>query len=205
MNRSCWSPMPTPTTSRWSTSRNQVAVRRWVSFPPAGIPPLCGLPATARRSTWPTARARARGPIAMGRNPVDPAGDGRAIREYIGGLFQGTLSVIPMPDPSRMAVYSRTVYECSPLHGATRRPCGASPCLQATPFPPGLAVPRQSSMSFTSSRRIEPTTKSSAIMTRRQGRPSPLPLPRGRHSQSPRLGTGVRAPRQFLRGRRGQR
>ena len=36
-------------------------------------------------------------------------------REYIGGLFQGTLSIIPMPDPQKMAAYSKTVYECSPL------------------------------------------------------------------------------------------
>ncbi len=38
-----------------------------------------------------------------------------SIREYIGGLFQGTLSLIPRPDPRAMAAYSRTVYECSPL------------------------------------------------------------------------------------------
>jgi DNA-binding beta-propeller fold protein YncE len=35
--------------------------------------------------------------------------------EYIGGLFQGTLSMIPMPDAKRMAAYSQTVYQCSPL------------------------------------------------------------------------------------------
>ena len=68
-NRSCWSPMPTPTTSPWSTSRNPGPARRSVSFPPAGIPPRCGSPVTARRSTWPMARARARGPIAMGPTP----------------------------------------------------------------------------------------------------------------------------------------
>ena len=37
------------------------------------------------------------------------------IREYIGGLFQGTLSILPMPDPRGMAAYTKTVYECSPL------------------------------------------------------------------------------------------
>ncbi len=35
--------------------------------------------------------------------------------EYIGGLFQGTLSLIPMPAAKQMATYSQTVYECSPL------------------------------------------------------------------------------------------
>ena len=35
--------------------------------------------------------------------------------EYIGGLFQGTLSMIAMPSAKQMATYSQTVYECSPL------------------------------------------------------------------------------------------
>ncbi len=35
--------------------------------------------------------------------------------EYIGSLFEGTLSVIEMPDPAQMAVYTKTVYECCPL------------------------------------------------------------------------------------------
>jgi DNA-binding beta-propeller fold protein YncE len=38
-----------------------------------------------------------------------------SIREYIGGLFQGTLSTIAMPGPKQMAAYSATVYQCSPL------------------------------------------------------------------------------------------
>ncbi len=50
-----------------------------------------------------------------GPNPVTSAGSGQSVREYIGGLFQGTLSVIPMPGPGQMAAHSRTVYECSPL------------------------------------------------------------------------------------------
>ena len=50
-----------------------------------------------------------------GPNPVSPGGDGRSIREYIGGLFQGTLSVISLPTAAGMAAYSRTVYECSPV------------------------------------------------------------------------------------------
>jgi YVTN family beta-propeller protein len=49
-----------------------------------------------------------------GPNPVDPSGEART-REYIAGLFQGTLSVIPMPNVQRMPLYSRTVYECSPV------------------------------------------------------------------------------------------
>ncbi|MBX6316199.1 MAG: beta-propeller fold lactonase family protein, partial [Isosphaeraceae bacterium] len=42
-------------------------------------------------------------------------GESSTLRQYIGGLFQGTLSTIPMPTPRQMADYSKTVYECSPL------------------------------------------------------------------------------------------
>jgi sugar lactone lactonase YvrE len=51
-------------------------------------------------------------------NPAGPnplvAGTG-SIRDYIGGLFKGTLQVVPMPGPKEMAAYSKTVYECSPV------------------------------------------------------------------------------------------
>ena len=43
------------------------------------------------------------------------AGRPSPIQEYIGGLFQGTLSTIPMPAPRQMTAYSQTVYDCSPL------------------------------------------------------------------------------------------
>jgi DNA-binding beta-propeller fold protein YncE len=49
-----------------------------------------------------------------GPNPL-ARGASNTTREYIGGLFQGTLSIIPMPGPQQMASYSKTVYECSPL------------------------------------------------------------------------------------------
>src|SRR5208337_244454 len=70
-----------------------------------------------------------------GPNPVDPAGEGRSIREYIAGLFKGTLSVIPMPGPTQMASYSRTVYECSPL----RR--GDPTAVRGEQMPPGHPIP----------------------------------------------------------------
>ena len=55
-----------------------------------------------------TSKANREGP-----NPLANPGD--KTREYIAGLFQGTLSIIPMPDPKQMAAYSKTVYECCPL------------------------------------------------------------------------------------------
>ncbi|HEY7155412.1 MAG TPA: bifunctional YncE family protein/alkaline phosphatase family protein [Gemmataceae bacterium] len=39
----------------------------------------------------------------------------RSIVQYIGGLLRGTLSVIDMPAPKKMADYSRQAYACSPL------------------------------------------------------------------------------------------
>ncbi len=55
-----------------------------------------------------TSKANRAGP-----NPLTKAAS--STREYIAGLFEGTLSTIPMPDPKAMAAYSKTVYECSPL------------------------------------------------------------------------------------------
>ena len=46
--------------------------------------------------------------------PTSPGGRGPT-RQYIGGLFRGTLSIVPMPGPGEMAAYSKTVYECSPV------------------------------------------------------------------------------------------
>ncbi len=50
-----------------------------------------------------------------GPNPLAKGGTDNKTREYIGGLFQGTLSTLPVPGPKEMAGYSKTVYECSPL------------------------------------------------------------------------------------------
>ncbi len=49
-----------------------------------------------------------------GPNPLARGGGDRT-RQYIAGLFRGTLSAIPFPSPRQMADYSKTVYECSPL------------------------------------------------------------------------------------------
>ena len=50
-------------------------------------------------------------PNSYGPNPEKP----KNTHEYIGSLFQGTVSVIPLPTPVAMAAYSKTAYECSPL------------------------------------------------------------------------------------------
>jgi sugar lactone lactonase YvrE len=75
-----------------------------------------------------TSKANREGP-----NPL--AGGPSNTREYIAGLFQGTLSTIAMPDPRSMAVHIRTVYECSPLNRE-------DPTAVAGPKPaPGNSIP----------------------------------------------------------------
>jgi DNA-binding beta-propeller fold protein YncE len=39
----------------------------------------------------------------------------RSVEQYIGALFHGTLSIIDMPAPERMAQYSKQAFACSPL------------------------------------------------------------------------------------------
>lgn len=38
-----------------------------------------------------------------------------SVQQYIGGLFRGTLSIIPSPSPDDMARYSKTAFRASPL------------------------------------------------------------------------------------------
>jgi DNA-binding beta-propeller fold protein YncE len=50
------------------------------------------------------------------REGPNPLAQGRgSIREYIGGLFPGSLSILDIPNPKEIVEYSKTVYECSPL------------------------------------------------------------------------------------------
>jgi DNA-binding beta-propeller fold protein YncE len=65
-----------------------------------------------------TSKANRDGPNPLARN--------EGIRAYIAGLFQGTLARIPLPGPSEMAAYTKTVYECSPLQSprVETRPAG---------------------------------------------------------------------------------
>lgn len=60
-----------------------------------------------------TSKANPQGP-----NPLLP----KTIHDYIGGLFQGTLSTLPLPGPKEMSAYTRTVYACSPLHDDSVKP-----------------------------------------------------------------------------------
>jgi DNA-binding beta-propeller fold protein YncE len=57
-----------------------------------------------------------------GPNPLVPAN--QTVREYIAGLYRGTLSTLDMPTEERMIGYSKQAYVCSPLRpdlGVTAR------------------------------------------------------------------------------------
>jgi DNA-binding beta-propeller fold protein YncE len=56
-----------------------------------------------------TSRANPQGP-----NPFE-RGNLRPVYQYIAGLMQGTLSVLPLPTPEDMAKFSKQAYACSPL------------------------------------------------------------------------------------------
>ncbi len=86
---------------------------------PMGFLPVGWYPTCVRLSADGKTIYVSNGKGAMSRSnrqgPQPTPGPRPATAEYIGGLFEGTLSVIPMPSPDRMAELTRTVYECSPL------------------------------------------------------------------------------------------
>src|SRR5262249_20483000 len=55
-----------------------------------------------------TVKANPKGP-----NPALPKN--ATVREYIAGLYRGTLSIIDMPNEEEMVKYSKQAYACSPL------------------------------------------------------------------------------------------
>jgi len=85
-----------------------------LGFIPAGWYPTCvrvsrdGQTLFITNGKGTTSKANREGPNPLTRKEGNT-------REYIAGLFQGTLSTLPMPSPKQMAEYSKTVYECSPV------------------------------------------------------------------------------------------
>ncbi len=77
-------------------------------------------------------------------NPQGPnPGLGRSyppIEQYIGRLFQGTLSILDMPSPQRLAEYTKQAYACSPLR-ADFAPSGERPEGNPVPRKLGEASP----------------------------------------------------------------
>jgi DNA-binding beta-propeller fold protein YncE len=64
----------------------------------------------------------------------------RSVEQYIAALFRGTLGIIDMPTPEKMAVYSKQAYACSPLR-ADFAPTGDRPDDNPIPKKIGAASP----------------------------------------------------------------
>lgn len=84
-----------------------------LGFIPTGWYPTCVRVSRDGRTIW-IANGKG-GTSAPNREGPNPLVRGGGLRQYIGGLFRGSLSVVPMPTPARMSEFSKTVYECSPV------------------------------------------------------------------------------------------
>jgi len=73
-------------------------------------------------------------PLANPQGPDPLLPPNPTVREYIAGLFRGTLSVIDMPTPEKMAEFSKQAYACSPL----REDLGAT-----ADWPDGNPIPKK--------------------------------------------------------------
>ncbi len=86
---------------------------------PMGFVPVGWYPTSVRLSADGKTLLVTNGKGAMSkanRNGPQPAPGGRPPTvEYIAGLFEGTLSMVPMPNPGQLAVMTKTVYACCPL------------------------------------------------------------------------------------------
>lgn len=80
-----------------------------------------------------TSRPNPQGPIPSRAQP-------RTIEQYIARLLRGTLSIIDLPSPARMAVYSKQAYACSPLR-ADQGVVTAAPKDSPIPAKPGAPSP----------------------------------------------------------------
>src|SRR5262249_25547873 len=54
-------------------------------------------------------------PLANPQGPDPLLPRNQTVRQYIAGLYRGTLGIIDLPTPERMAAYSKQAYACSPL------------------------------------------------------------------------------------------
>jgi len=63
------------------------------------------------------------------------------IRQYIGGLFPGTVSILPIPTPREMVEYTKTVYACSPLKAVMDQPAASRPAGHPIPTKVGDKSP----------------------------------------------------------------
>ncbi|GIW86166.1 MAG: hypothetical protein KatS3mg108_0490 [Isosphaeraceae bacterium] len=110
-----------------------------LGFIPTGWYPTCVRIARDGRTVW---IANGKG-LSSSPNREGPRPDVRQapLRQYIGSLFRGSLSILPMPTPARMAAYSRTVYECSPVRRGDPMAVAGGDAAGDNPIPRALDQP----------------------------------------------------------------
>jgi DNA-binding beta-propeller fold protein YncE len=101
-----------------------------LGFIPVGWYPTCVRYSAADKKIYVT-NGKGTTPLAnpQGPNPNLPSNQ-KTMRQYIGGLFRGTLGMIDMPTPEKMAQYSKQAYACSPLRedqGVSATPSAGNP------------------------------------------------------------------------------
>ena len=85
-----------------------------LGFIPVGMYPTSVRYNPANKTIYVT-NGRGTTPKANSKGPNPELPPNKTIREYIGNLYKGTLSIIPMPDEITMMKYSKLAYKCSPL------------------------------------------------------------------------------------------
>ena len=93
---------------------SQPGKARPLGFIPTGMQPTSVRYNSADKKLY-IANGRGTTPKAnvQGPNPLLPRNS--TTREYIAGLYRGTLSILDLPDENRMIAYSKQAYVCSPL------------------------------------------------------------------------------------------
>ena len=131
------------------------------------------------------------------RDGPNPLVRSNSVRQYIGGLFQGTMSVIPMPSPEAMARYTQTVYDCSPLN---REHPEATPAGRPadSPIPGQVGDPSPITHCVYIVKENRTYDQLFGDMPHGNGDPTLCLFPEADHPQSPRPGARVRPARQLL-------
>src|SRR5262249_25319835 len=112
-----------------------------LGFIPSGWYPTCVRVARDGKTLW-IANGKGTHSLANreGPRPGFPAGD-NATRQYIGGLFRGTLSAVPMPGPRERPPHAKTVHECRPARRGAPAAVDADGRSEGNPIPAKVGEP----------------------------------------------------------------
>jgi DNA-binding beta-propeller fold protein YncE len=84
-----------------------------LGFIPVGWYPTCVRQAPKDKRVY-VANGRGSTPKANSQGPIPSAGPNATVRQYIGDLYTGTLSIVDQPTPESMVRYTRQAAACSP-------------------------------------------------------------------------------------------